>query len=109
MLQFFTPKRSERILSVAEKVQAMDDLKKKCLLDLELSLRESAKSLCFGDGNCNARIVFIGESPGRDEDTSGTCFVGPSGKLLNIFLVKIQLQRSAILPSLSDFYHSSLS
>ena len=38
--------------------------------------------LVFGEGNPNARLVFVGEGPGRDEDMVGRPFVGESGKLL---------------------------
>ena len=40
----------------------------------------------FGDGNPMARVMFIGEAPGRDEDKEGKPFVGRSGKLLNNIL-----------------------
>jgi uracil-DNA glycosylase family 4 len=38
--------------------------------------------LVFGEGNPRARLVFVGEGPGRDEDTEGRPFVGEAGKLL---------------------------
>mgnify|MGYP003429823527 CR=1 FL=1 len=42
-----------------------------------------AKSLCFARGREDARIMLIGEAPGRDEDLQGKPFVGPAGKLLD--------------------------
>jgi len=46
-----------------------------------------------GEGNINAKIIFIGEAPGRDEDKAGRPFVGRSGKLLDELLAKIRLSR----------------
>src|SRR5216684_2260891 len=40
------------------------------------------KTVVFGSGNPDARLIFIGEGPGRDEDEQGVPFVGRSGKLL---------------------------
>ncbi len=42
----------------------------------------------FGRGNANAKLMFIGEGPGRDEDLQGKPFVGRSGKLLSAVLEK---------------------
>lgn len=46
-----------------------------------------------GTGSPNAKIVFVGEAPGRDEDLQGEPFVGAAGKLLNEMLSKIGLSR----------------
>jgi uracil-DNA glycosylase len=49
----------------------------------------------FADGNSAARVMFVGEAPGRDEDIEGLPFVGPSGKLLNRIMAAIGLDRSS--------------
>ena len=41
------------------------------------ALKTTAKQLVFADGNPQARIMFVGEAPGRDEDIVGLPFVGP--------------------------------
>jgi len=46
------------------------------------ALRTTATQLVFADGNPQARVMFVGEAPGRDEDIEGLPFVGRSGKLL---------------------------
>lgn len=46
-----------------------------------------------GEGNPNAKIVFLGESPGREEDKVGKPFVGPSGKFLDVLFQKNNLNR----------------
>lgn len=41
------------------------------------------KNVVFGEGNADAKLMFIGEAPGKDEDEQGRPFVGKSGQLLN--------------------------
>jgi len=50
----------------------------------------------FGVGNQQADLMFIGESPGADEDRQGEPFVGPAGQLLNEMLKAIGLQRQTV-------------
>lgn len=50
----------------------------------------------FGSGNPRARVMFIGEGPGRDEDLQGEPFVGRSGQLLTKILQAISLERSDV-------------
>lgn len=57
------------------------------------ALKETAKQLCFADGNPNARLMLIGEAPGAEEDRQGKPFVGPSGQLLDRMLAEIGLDR----------------
>lgn len=59
------------------------------------NLRQTAKSLVFADGNPEARLMFVGEAPGREEDEAGVPFVGRSGQLLDRMLAAIGLDRSA--------------
>lgn len=62
-------------------------------------LKKTATNLVFGDGNPEAKIVFIGEAPGADEDRQGVPFVGESGKLLDKMLGSIGLDRSNVFIS----------
>jgi uracil-DNA glycosylase len=57
------------------------------------ALRATATQLVFADGNPQARLMFVGEAPGRDEDIEGLPFVGRSGKLLDRMLAAIGLDR----------------
>ncbi|MHA1549693.1 MAG: uracil-DNA glycosylase [Alphaproteobacteria bacterium] len=59
-------------------------------------LRRTATQLVFGDGAAKARVMFIGEAPGRDEDLQGVPFVGRSGQLLDRMLDAIGLDRQAV-------------
>jgi uracil-DNA glycosylase len=59
------------------------------------ALKFTATRLVFADGNPQARIMFVGEAPGRDEDIEGLPFVGRSGKLLDRMIAAIGLDRSS--------------
>lgn len=59
------------------------------------NLKLTAKKLVFADGNPEARLMFVGEAPGRDEDLQGKPFVGRSGQLLDRMLSAIGLDRSS--------------
>jgi DNA polymerase len=56
-------------------------------------LKKSAKQLVFSDGNPQARVMFVGEAPGSDEDRMGLPFIGRSGKLLDRMMAAIGLNR----------------
>jgi DNA polymerase len=57
------------------------------------ALKSTATRLVFADGNPKARIMFVGEAPGREEDIEGLPFVGRSGKLLDRMIAAIGLDR----------------
>jgi uracil-DNA glycosylase len=59
-------------------------------------LRATATQLVFADGNPEGRVMFVGEAPGRDEDIQGVPFVGRSGKLLDLMLQAIGLDRAHV-------------
>jgi uracil-DNA glycosylase family 4 len=60
------------------------------------ALKSTATRLVFADGNPKARIMFVGEAPGREEDIEGLPFVGRSGKLLDRMIAAIGLDRSQV-------------
>jgi uracil-DNA glycosylase len=59
-------------------------------------LRFTAKQLVFADGNPRARVMIVGEAPGRDEDIAGLPFVGRSGQMLDRMLAAIGLDRTSV-------------
>jgi len=59
-------------------------------------LRTTATQLVFADGNPGGRVMFVGEAPGRDEDIAGIPFVGRSGKLLDLMMGAIGLDRTQV-------------
>jgi uracil-DNA glycosylase len=72
-----------------EELRAMLDRFQGC------ALRTTATQLVFADGNPKARVMFVGEAPGREEDIEGLPFVGRSGKLLDRMMAAIGLDRSS--------------
>lgn len=61
-------------------------------------LRRGARSCVFADGQPQARVMIIGEGPGREEDLQGKPFVGPAGRLLDTMFAAIGLSREAPAP-----------
>ena len=59
------------------------------------NLRHTATNLVFADGNPAARVMFVGEAPGIEEDLQGLPFVGRSGQLLDRMLKAIGLDRTS--------------
>ncbi len=57
-------------------------------------LKDTASHTVFADGNPDARLMIVGEAPGREEDLRGLPFVGESGQLLDRMLAAIGLDRS---------------
>ncbi len=59
-------------------------------------LKKGARNLVFSDGTPGARVMIIGEAPGRDEDREGRPFVGRAGQLLDKMLGAIGLDRGGV-------------
>ncbi|HYQ96617.1 MAG TPA: uracil-DNA glycosylase, partial [Candidatus Eisenbacteria bacterium] len=59
-------------------------------------LCETRTNTVFADGSVRAKLVFIGEAPGRDEDLKGLPFVGRAGQLLDKMIAAIQLRRDEV-------------
>jgi uracil-DNA glycosylase family 4 len=98
------PAQSDAPLSADAAVMAARDLARNAasLDDLRVllegfegcGLRKTAKQLVFAAGNPHARVMFVGEAPGREEDLEGLPFVGRSGQLLDRMMAAIGLDRS---------------
>ncbi len=54
------------------------------------------RHIVFADGDPNARLMFVGEGPGADEDASGVPFVGKAGQLLNNMIAAMGLKREEV-------------
>lgn len=70
-----------------------EQLKKDCMNCQKCQLAATRTKLVFGVGNENARVLFIGEGPGANEDLQGEPFVGRGGQLLDKFLAAVDLDR----------------
>lgn len=60
----------------------------------QCDLKRGARNLVFADGNPAARVLILGEAPGRDEDREGRPFVGRAGQLLDRMFAAIGLGRA---------------
>jgi len=60
------------------------------------NLWQNRKTVVFGDGNPHARLVFIGEAPGMDEDRQGLPFIGAAGQLLTRIIQAMTLKRQDV-------------
>lgn len=60
------------------------------------ALKTTAKSLVFAHGNPQARVLLVGDPPGRDEDLQGEPFSGPAGPLVDRMLAAIGLSRAEV-------------
>ena len=97
-----TPPMSDDTTQILTRPLATADDKSKVLCDLSkvvaacrrcTELAEFRTQTVFGIGNADARIMFIGEAPGVDEDRQGEPFVGRAGQLLNRIIEACQLKR----------------
>jgi uracil-DNA glycosylase len=78
----------------AKAAQNLDELRALLEAFEGCMLRATATQLVFADGNPQSRVMFVGEAPGRDEDIAGLPFVGRSGKLLDLMMAAIGLDRT---------------
>ncbi len=60
------------------------------------ALHKGRNKLVFGDGSPSARLMFVGEGPGADEDAQGIPFVGKAGQLLNNMIAAMGLKREEV-------------
>ncbi len=73
--------------------QTWEELEHDCLLCEKCELRKDRTQVVFGVGNRNAKVLFIGEGPGEQEDLQGKPFVGRSGQYLDKQLAAVGLSR----------------
>lgn len=60
------------------------------------ALHELSDNLVFGEGDPDARLLFVGEAPGEDEDHAGRPFVGRAGQLLDKILQSVGIDRDTV-------------
>ncbi|HNY49001.1 MAG TPA: uracil-DNA glycosylase [Smithella sp.] len=87
-----------RVKSAGKNKEQMLQIIRQEMGDCQLCpLGKTRKNLVFGVGNPEARIVFVGEAPGADEDEQGLPFVGRAGQLLTDIIVKgMKMQRKDV-------------
>ena len=77
-------------------INSWEELETACKNCNKCRLHEGRHSVVIEDGNRNAKIMFIGEGPGADEDAQGIPFVGKAGKLMNMALAGIGIKREEL-------------
>jgi len=94
------PELSETTLNYLEDgpapVRSLEDLRRFIGDCQRCRLSHGRTHLVFGEGSHRARLVFVGEGPGRDEDREGRPFVGEAGKLLTKIIHAMGLQREDV-------------
>jgi uracil-DNA glycosylase len=79
------------------KAKSLDELEAIMRVCHRCSLGATRKNLVFGSGNPHAKLVFVGEAPGQDEDLKGKPFVGRAGQLLTDIIEKgMKIKRSDV-------------
>jgi uracil-DNA glycosylase len=82
--------------AVAREARSLDELEAALRAFDGCGLKATAKSLCFYRGAPQARLMIVGEAPGREEDLEGRPFVGRAGQLLDKMLAAIDLEEQDV-------------
>lgn len=77
-------------------INSWEELELSCKNCNKCKLAQNRKNVVIDDGTRNAKVMFIGEGPGADEDATGIPFVGKAGKLMNIALEGLGIKREEI-------------
>ncbi|WP_066702477.1 uracil-DNA glycosylase [Celeribacter ethanolicus] len=91
------PSRAEEGIEIASRLAkgatSLEALREALAGFEHCDLKRGARNLVFSDGNPKARVMIVGEAPGRDEDIQGKPFVGRSGQLLDKMFAAIGMDR----------------
>lgn len=92
-----TPEPEKIALPAGDKATQMQALAEAILASSTCrSLFRRYRKMVLGTGHLDARLMFIGEAPGEEEDLQGQPFVGPAGQLLNKMIAAMGLQREEV-------------
>ncbi len=80
----------------ADRVAALNMIREEIGECTRCALHKGRNKLVFADGDPNARLMFVGEGPGADEDAQGLPFVGRAGQLLNNMITAMGLKREEV-------------
>ena len=76
--------------------EVWEELEKSIIGCEKCKLCKGRKNIVFGVGNKNAKIMFIGEGPGADEDSQGEPFVGKAGQLMDKAFIGLGIKREEV-------------
>ncbi len=80
----------------ADPVQRLEEIRTRLGECTRCKLHENRTNIVFGVGSARARLLFVGEGPGADEDLQGEPFVGRAGRKLDEMIVAIGLERKDV-------------
>jgi DNA polymerase len=83
-------------LAAGDKAEALQLIREDLGECTRCALHKGRNKIVFADGDPNARLMFVGEGPGADEDAQGLPFVGRAGQLLNNMIAAIGLKREEV-------------
>ena len=92
----FTPPQPPAITPAADRAAALQLIRDDIGDCTRCALHKGRNKIVFADGPPDARLMFVGEGPGADEDAQGIPFVGKAGQLLNNMIVAMGLQRDQV-------------
>ena len=92
----FAPTQSGGIVPPAERAAALRLIQEDIGDCTRCALHAGRNKIVFADGDPNARLMFVGEGPGADEDAQGLPFVGRAGQLLNNMIGAMGLKREEV-------------
>lgn len=84
------------LASREERLEALRAIREEIGDCTRCELARSRNKIVFGEGDPNARLFFVGEGPGADEDAQGRPFVGRAGQLLNNMIAAMGLNREQV-------------
>jgi DNA polymerase len=93
---FIPPPASLQVVPAAERAAALQLIRDEIGDCTRCALHQGRNQLVFGDGSPAARLMFVGEGPGADEDEQGLPFVGKAGQLLNNMITAMGLRREEV-------------
>jgi DNA polymerase len=90
------PPQVSTIVASAEREAALRLIREDIGDCTRCALHKGRNKIVFADGSANARLMFVGEGPGADEDAQGIPFVGRAGQLLNNMIAAMGLKREEV-------------
>jgi uracil-DNA glycosylase family 4 len=92
----FTPPEIPIAVQPADRAAALQLIREDIGDCTRCALHKGRNKIVFGDGDPAARLMFVGEGPGADEDAQGLPFVGKAGQLLNNMITAMGLKREEV-------------
>ncbi len=92
----FAPPEVAAAIPAADRAAALQLIREDIGDCTRCALHKGRNKIVFGDGSPTARLMFVGEGPGADEDAQGIPFVGKAGQLLNNMIAAMGLKREEV-------------